>query len=390
MKYQYAPLLQKTYPTIDQALSAIRMADIEDPKLRDIRPLMAILMRIATASPRLSGHIMTRKTAITSYKWTISGETAESEKVEERLRPVISRILEYAAQAPMFGAALFELAWDLTGSGIAPALVKSYEPTELEKNGTTVDVITTGMNSAATRQTVEPSPQFIVDVDTSYWLGGVLRSVMFHEILRNETVQEWATYNRKLKGIIQGILTSSATETDQQTAASTLQNIVQHNYAITSDAVKFQLSEVVNAAHGRSFAEFKDMLENDIAIAILGQANTAQLPEGGGSRAALQVLNMIRADIHYSDMNRVLNLMNNQLLKYDYQLNVNPNAVSAPYQFEFVYDEIQDTEQNARTIEIFARSGIPMLTKDMYEKAGMEVPPGSPDVFTPPQRSLVI
>jgi phage gp29-like protein len=84
---------------------------------------------------------------------------------------------------------------------------------------------------------------------------------------------------------------------------------------------------------------------------------------------------MIRKDIHYSDMLRVQDLIN-KLLLIDYRINVQPNAEIVPYSFEWVYEENQDYESNARIIEIVSRTGLPLnVAKDkLYNILGLPMP----------------
>ena len=79
------------------------------------------------------------------------------------------------------------------------------------------------------------------------------------------------------------------------------------------------------------------MINRDIAIAVLGQANTSELPNHGGSRAALEVLRLISKDIFYSDMVRVESIINRFLL-IGYRLNYDKTAVKTPFNFRFDID----------------------------------------------------
>lgn len=96
--------------------------------------------------------------------------------------------------------------------------------------------------------------------------------------------------------------------------------------ALYSDQVKFELSKLVDAAGGASFKDFKTELEGDVAVAVRGQANTAQLPPSGGSRAALEVLNLIRRDIHHADIRLAEQSAAAQLVDRDYRINVDRRA----------------------------------------------------------------
>ena len=231
--------------------------------------------------------------------------------------------------------------------------------------------------------------EYLGESDGDSLTGGVLRSVAVHEILRNITIQEWSNLNTRLKGILLGLVdaqkfvrdAASMQFTEDRTAQefaaleTSLKDAGENNYALMLNSLEVKLASIADATAGNSFSMFKKELENDIAIAILGQANTSELPANGGSRAALQVLNMIRADIHYSDMLRVQELIN-KLLLIDYRINVQPNAEVIPYSFEWVYEENQDNESNARIIEIVSRTGLKLQIEKskLYMMLGLPMP----------------
>lgn len=373
----------KLYPTVSEAMNALKLADGSTPETTNTVTMQSYLDRMAVASPRLSGHILTRKTALGAYSYSLTGEPVEKAiETQERLAKVINKILQESVNASLFGCFCIELTWELSESQKwAPAIKKIYKPYELEKapNGSLYllsvegsKIIKTDINSLQNNQS------FIWGTDSTSWHGGSMRSIIFHEILRNDTLKEWANYNKKLKGIIQG----KAPEDEKADAATALKTIAENNYSITSKDVEFVMNEMTSTKGVDSFKEFKNELENDIAIAILGQANTAQLPSGGGSRAALQILNLIRADIHYSDMLAAKAVINDQLLKYDYQLNTEQNAEASPFSFEFVYDESGDVEANSRAIEAAVRIGVPLVASEVYAKLGMKLPKETDELLT--------
>lgn len=371
--YTYPPIKSKLYPSINETLTALRQADEEDPRIRDVRPLMAILTRMSIASPRLAGHVLTRRTAISSFKWILSGEESRIEEITKRLRPSINKVLDYFINCPLFGAFCIELTWssDLQKKEVVPSIAKVFKPIELEKNDDAVYILTekgSGFDRKDVR-TLEPN-KYIFANDSSYWNGGVLRSIIFHELLRNDTLKEWSNFNKKLKGIIQG----KADNNEKSDAAAALEGLASDNYAVTSKDVEFIFNELTSSKAVDSFEKFNKVIEDVEAIAILGQANTAELPSSGGSRAALQILNLIRNDILYSDLQKVKEIINSQLLTYDYRLNSDPNASSSEFEFDFVFDENEDIEINSRAIETAIRNNIPIVKTEAYSKLGLTVP----------------
>lgn len=375
MIYQHSYLRSKTFPSISVALQAILLSELPGPD-RDTRQLNAITSRIAVASPRLAGNILTRKTAISSFDWKISSDNKEEDTsaIERRLRRTIEGILSGVVNEQLFGAFALRLSWDLTetptGKSWRPRVAYSYDPTELQKEGVELLILEGTDVGRPQKRNAREIPDLIFGTDSTYWTGGLLRSIVFHEILRNENLQEWANFNKKLKGLIQG----KADEGSMKDAGNALKSMLSNNYSVTGKDVEFVFNEMTSNKGTDSFKFFKEALEGDSSIAILGQANTAQLPNNGGSRAGLQVLNLIRADILFSDMKRATEIVNDQLLLEDYRRNVKRDATETPYEFSFVFDDVKDTEANARTIEIASRIGVKMKEEEVYDRLGLTAP----------------
>jgi hypothetical protein len=374
--YSLPTLKTRLYPTIDETLTALRQADEDLSNIRDVRPLMAILTRMSIASPRLSGHLLTRRTALSSFKWKIVGKDEKKAlEAELRLKKLINKTLNLFVNRQAFGALCFSVDWNLSDEAgqleFIPSVKKVYKPVEIEKGEETVYILSDKANDKNKKDIRKlTSDKFIWSVDNSLWIGGALRSIVFHELLRNDTLQEWSNFNKKLKGLIQ----AKADNEQKADAGAALQNMVSNNYTVTSKDVEFAFNELTSSKGVESFKTFSDMIEESISIAILGQANTSVLPKSGGSRAALEVLNLIRTDIIIDDMNSVKELIENQILTEDYKLNNDKNAVSSPFTFEFIYDENADIETNARALEIIARIGLPVTEAEVYKKIDFKIP----------------
>lgn len=389
--YTLPALKNKTLPTISTALLALKKADNDDPSARDVRPLMAILSRIMEVSPRLRGLALTRRVAVTSFDWSLvptdpdNGELAM--EAEQRCRHTINRILNRHAQTPLFGAMAVQLTWDLMDGRHHPKVLKRFHPTEIIRWGDDRSEVCVleGDTNRPTRINASIAPDrqnWILDYDEdSVADGGILRSLIFHEILRDESLQEWANFNRKIKGLILGKHREHAGDEEIDQAVETLKGLTQHNFSISSDAVTFEFVKLVDQLGAHSFSDFKKTLETDESIAIVGQANTTELPNNGGSRAALQILQMISADIHYADLQRCEEMINGQLLLFDYQLNVDQSAIVLPYRFRFNMAEERDAEKAARTVREALDAGISLRKSEVYEQLGYSVPSDGDEVF---------
>jgi phage gp29-like protein len=389
--FQLTAIKDKILPDIDEAVKQLKAADEPDLTAREIRPLMAILVKMSESVPRLRGHILTRRTAISAFGWKLkpydSADRDNAIKAERRLRRVINQMMNWHTDVPLFGAQAVELNW-VTGKayGTTPEVVNRFDPTEVERtthDPRKINILLEGANLQRYAIEADDPKRWLASVDESQLSGGILRSLIFHEILLNTSLREWSAFNLKLKGLIQAKIEEWASDEDKTAAAGQLRAIAKNNYSLTSKAVEYVYTKITDAAGSQSFKDFKGELEADRAITILGQANTSQLPDSGGSRAALQVLKLISADIHYSDMNRFEGLINEQLLLWDFQLNAKPNAESEeiPWHFEIDLSEERDAEKHSRIVTEYLAAGIAVRTADIYEPVGLSLPEPGEDVI---------
>lgn len=399
-KYQNPAIISKQYPTLAEMQSALKLADTADPLTRDARPLFSILERIAAISPRISGHITTRRTGASSFNWKLDGAEDFSEK-QALLFNSIKTIIYNHTDASVFGEMLFGLEWVDSlnaGGGIKAKVpkIKRYSPVEYMAISQ-YEFATLDESGAKTLYSTENNTSFLYYCDNPDTVGGIMRTVLPTEILAKNNINEWSETNQRMKGIISGMIdyqklnaailaTASDTSKEGEITAKLINDLKtaieqagQKSYIIGSDAAKIEMKNLVESSAGASFNLFKTALDNDIAIAFLGQANTAQLPNSGGSRAALQVLNLIRSDILFSDMQRIEEVVN-ILLDMDYQINLG-GAGSAPYRFKWIYDDVIDIEANARMLEIASKLNLSFMTDEIYRKLDMTRPEGTEDVM---------
>ncbi|APF16981.1 hypothetical protein Calab_1518 [Caldithrix abyssi DSM 13497] len=364
-------LNKRVYPTLQEFFKYAQMADIKDPEARNIVPLMKILKRAFLANPRILGHYITRTTALASFDWQIVADDMNAAaEAQRRVVKAIDYIVNNHAKTAFYGRNVYKLKIDAQGNEQNISIIEELDQQTydleferlllIDESGRIIDEINLNENQ-----------NYLVDIMPFYvYRGGILRTLMPLEIIRYDIILENANYLRKLKGILQIINKGASTE-EQTQAEIAAQKAIQHNYVVTSDFVEFKLNQIAQQA-GTNFKDFIDLLNRDIAIAILGQANTPDLPSGSGSRAALQIQKMISADIMYTDMIRVEKLIN-RLLLLDYKLNFNPNATEAPYKFQFIEAQEQDIEKNAAALETLSRF-LPIKKQEAYAMVGLTPP----------------
>jgi phage gp29-like protein len=218
-----------------------------------------------------------------------------------------------------------------------------------------------------------PELEDTILVDHVSWMpvGAVMRGVAPVEILRQDMVLENANFLRKLKGILQ-VINKGSSQDNVTAARAAAATAIQNNYLITDDMVEFKLNEITAGGNG-AFKDFIDWANKEMAIAFLGQASTSELPDHGGSRAAVGVLAKLSQDIFYHDISRVTDLVN-RLLEIDFKYNVSSSGGIPPWKFSVSIPEESDIEANANALETLKRASIPVRKTEAYSLLGLSVP----------------
>ena len=377
-------ITRKLYPSLKEFLLLADQADQPDYKMRNTAQFYDVLKRPIRVNLRLLGHYQTRLTALQSFDYTITAADPASQiRADEALirnRVSIDFLIANHLQTVFYGCSCFQIKYNPNGDESRVTIQRLLDNTEYDYDDHNLvfrSQVRGGkqvINLIDTRSTDE----YLFDRLTSLpFRGGIMRVLMPTELIGFDMLLENANYLRKLKGILQ-IINRGGSAEEQAAAELAAASAVQHNYLLTDDMIELKLNTITTSA-GSSFKEFRDEINKTIAIGILGQANTSDLPNGGGSRAALQVQKMITADILYSDMIRTESLVN-RFLMLDYKANYNDTAM--PYQFRFKLAEEQDREANANALETIIRTGIPLDTNEVYSFIGFKKP-APENVFNP-------
>jgi phage gp29-like protein len=362
----------QTYPNPQQLRQILATATRADRP--DRRDLTAIFDRIRETNPRVRGHILTRQTAVSSFGWAISpddtanpGAVAQAQEAETRLSQAVQTILDTHHIAPLYGCAAYAVEWAVSETG-QTANIRTLPRNKYDYVDGLFREYINPQQSAETRQ-VQHSEALLLRGYDDY---PVLQSVLIAELLRFDALKEQGNFLKKLKGILQ-IVDKGGTAEDRASAHTAAETAIKDNFLITSEYIEFKLNQVASGS-AEAFKTAIDSLNADISIAILGQANTSELPSGGGSRAALQVQKLISADIHYSDIVQVERFINSQILLHDYRLNHDLSSGSAPYRFSISLSEEQDAEKNAIAVREAMSTGLPFLRSEIYSRLGFSAP----------------
>lgn len=366
----------RTYPEFSQINKYIQQAN--DSNNPDARALMAACKVVKTVNLRLKGLINTRQTAVTSFDFVIKNkETGEIDvETTKNLKRVIFRILKKHVTTPLFGCFALKMEWqndELQSNLKIPKKLKFYSPTEMLQTENGINIVDDDNKVIHQLSLDEYYPDFLFEIDDDFEeRGGLMRAILVLESLRWDMRSENANLLTHLKGILQIINQGDPEGQDQADAIEAAKSARRHKFVVTNELIEFKLNQIVSGDLS-AFKSLIDDINSEISIAVLGQANTQQLPNSGGSRAALQILKLISADIHYSDMIRCTELINDLLLKY-YRVNFDETAIDAPFVFDFVYDDDENHLNNADIIATALNAGIPLKKSEIYSKIGFTVP----------------
>lgn len=363
------------YPEISKVLTLLKNADSKEDDSRNPVELYKLLRKIPDINPRVAGHILTRNTAVSSFGWSIVGLDDSSKNIipetTARLNKAINTLMRRHALTHIYGHQVYELEWELINNSQTPKVkIPNYELYHCFNNNFYV------RNNDKSNLVNADTIRLLDYSSTSNVNGGIMRTILITEILRLDATKEQANFIKKLKGILQII--NKGGDDDATIAAQAAQTAIQHNYLVTSDLIEFKLNSITSGQ-----APFKDVIEalnSDISIAFLGQANTTELPNQGGSRAALEVMKLVSADIHYNDMIHFEDFINNQLLKYDYQLNYGLDK-ELPYKFQVNLIEETDRESAAIAVGSMLQTGLPFKKSEIYGLLQMSIPEPNDDVI---------
>lgn len=360
------------YPDLYKVLDLVYNADLEDDASRNTVELFELLHKIPDINMRIAGHELTRNTVLSSFDNAIVANDEASETIAAeaylRLSPIIDELSTKHASAHIYGHQVHELAWKRIGDQwFAEITEPDFREWECYKGKFF-------KTEGSQKTLIEKGEKYLLNATANGRTnGGIMRGALLTEILRLDAVKEQSNFIKKVKGILQ-IINKGGDGEEAAAAETAAKTAINDGYLITSDLIEFKLNQIVSGL--TPFKEVVDGFKTDIAIGFLGQANTTELPNSGGSRAALNVLSLIAADIAFNDIRHFSRFINTQLLKYDFVLHHGDNPV--PYKFKILVDENIDRESGASAANSMLETGLPFEESEIYGVMGMTPPrPGS-------------
>ncbi len=357
MSYIYPPLLKKELPSSKELIKVLMSAGQDEDEKRDTRPLMSVLMRLKKVDPRLSRHILRRKSLISGTPWDIvpfdKADTERAQDAKKRLQRVIERYFDNYIDSHMFGVGACKLQWDRSDSikGAVPSISRIYKPYELEYNTRferSVAEVRPAENNKLTRHEFEETEDesHLVNTYETDEHGGILRTILFYEYRLYESDKEWHRFIQLLKGILQGKYQDGAQPDTIAAGKEAVEQAVSHQAAFTSSEVDFEFHKITDAAGGTSINLYQERIIDAIEIAVTGTSSLAS----DRKRNAPTVQERAEDDIALWGRKGLASVINDQLITADVQRNLGEN-IEAPYEFSWSVQRALDPESMARMLE---------------------------------------
>ena len=402
MAYEYKPIQKRILPTIEEALAAYAKS-MKSENDRDPRPLLAIEEHMPTILPRIGGHISARTEALNGFDWALRprknapNQAAEQAAAAEmRVAAAIDSLNERHVDDIQFGHSAMRITWELDTGGWVVADVQHVDASDLEPRSDRAAfpggvARLTEVNRKLVREPLSLDPMGDT-MEVSYvvgrWgrgVGGVNKMALFYEILGHMNLLEWVNFNERIKGMPVSRFREGAGPETIDTAKAAVTAAGSAQGVVITDDVQFELMRMVDGLGKESYPEFMERLDKRVEHAYRGNAGTAELPTKYGSYKAIAALQLVGVDILFGDMRRMRAKINRQLLRQDWYRNVSQLVPrELPYELTFITEDQQDTEANARVLEILGRAGYTPDIEEVKRKTGWETL-----TFAKPQAGLL-
>lgn len=385
MAFRWSALQSSILPTLAEYKRAYKAAESEKP---DPRMLLAAIARVPEANSRVGGLIQSVRDSVMGFPWEIEPADRKNERAvrlavemnERFLASGIADNLDVIADAKFFGLTGLRLAWQSGPAWTARAEVIPSTELYWEKypDGFFGPSLIQDEPTFSTQLIAEEDrAKFIFAYYNPFkstrpgFIGGVLRGALPLVIIKNQNWASWAKFCEKFIQPFRVAQYDPATsEEDKAIARKALEEFGENAWALISKDVMFQFIEAVKSGTVSAYESLKESIDKELAVLIKGEANTSELPNQGGSRAAVQVMKLIADDAMFRMIQDIQRIINQQYIAVDYRLNVSETDMTLRPRFRFVTDESEDREANARIVTELTANGYELDDEEVSRKTG--------------------
>lgn len=395
-RFTYTVPNKTLYPSPEEFNRIVAEAMNDDAP--DPRKLYWLAERAIRTNTRLKGYLRVRRTALAAFDTQVlatdPSQQELADKAAARCALAFTRVINSVTRVAVFAANIYmlnreynEVTKEASIRATTPAqytqLIVNRTDTDSVNYYTTDDALKLISTMQTGLQTLNNGSTYLVETDSENGIGDA-EAIVRLEIMRYYALNDWANLNALLKGLIHA-QDKGASDGEVDVVKSALASGRGGGF-LTSDMIEVTASRLTDGSGGNSLESFVKYIDSSLAIAILGQANTSELPANGGSRAGLQVQRAVSADIMYSDMIRVEKLCNDLLLQdYWWNHDVSKTKSTCPWKFSFKIEQENNPLTNAEVLQTVLSSGLPVKADEAYSRVGFTRPEGTPDVITAQQ-----
>ncbi len=200
--------------------------------------------------------------------------------------------------------------------------------------------------------------------------GGIARAAGWAYLFKNYVLKDWVTFTEIFGQPLRiGKYHPGATEQDRNTLLRAVANIGTDAAAIIPESMQIEFTEARQAGSAELYQRFCEYLDAQVSKAVLGQTLTTEMTHPGGSRAAAEVHQAVRADILNADARRLCGTLARDLVRPIVDLNLGPHTRYPKIKLGMPQHE--DTKALVEIVAMLADRGLRISQKAMLEKLGI-------------------
>ncbi len=200
--------------------------------------------------------------------------------------------------------------------------------------------------------------------------GGLARAAGWAYLFKNYVLKDWVTFTEIFGQPLRvGKYHPGATEQDRHTLLRAVANIGTDAAAIIPESMQIEFTEARQGGSAELYQKFCEYLDAQVSKAVLGQTLTTEMTHSGGSRAAAEVHQAVRADILNADARRLAATLVRDLVRPIVDLNI---GTLAKYpKVKLGLPEQNDLKAFAEIVTMLADRGLRISQKTMLDRLGI-------------------
>lgn len=400
MPYQWSKLVNKTLPTVSEALKAIQMA--ESKQNADPRPLMYLLGRLPVADVKLLGLQISATDQITGYDWSVVPTAANigNAQTEQLAAEANERILECGLPdffevilaAEWYGISGVHQLWTRDFGGKNLPELKVVPATDLMlvrgEGGAPDEFHRIADTDVLTSSPITPErDQYIITqfnpmrATQPYYVGGINRTALWLVLLKHMNWQDWGNFNERYGDpLLIGKYKQTTDEGEKSKAWEMLDQLGKNSRALLNEDITVEVVKAMVEGSVQSYERLVDKVDTALAVLYTSATLSTETQGNAGSRAAAETHMTKEQQRMWARLKRIERAINQQYLTVDWRLNVSATQ-PMPYRFAFTTDETIDHESRARVANELLTANVPLVKADLYEQTGFRQPEAGDEVI---------